>query len=363
MRKLISIAALLACTASGIVYADEVEEGLAKKSGSSKSASSSAEDSDGEEGSSKSGKDGSKEAFINPGCPGPSFSNVPCVQDGRIKVLPYDETDVYTITTKPGYQTNVVFSRTEEIETISVGDRSFWQIIPAGNRMFIRPMDEDVTTNMTVITNLRSYQFDLTSIPADSKEGNIYVAKFVYPPKKPKTPPPGAPVSAIPAGLVAAQAAPQPTPPTEAPPATPWVAATPTPPSANLAPNLSPPPCLPPACKPTEFYAPSGAAMASTATPAGPGITQPVNPNFNYTYSGPDDISPLQVYDDGKSTYIMYRAQPLPSVYLVDGNKQEQSVNYYVKDDYLVVDNVASEMVLKSNGRTVRIYNELLNPQ
>jgi type IV secretion system protein VirB9 len=361
MRKLISIAAILACTASGIVYADEVEEGLAKKGGGDKSQSSSTEDSGSEEGSSKSGKESDKEAFVNPGCPGPSYSNVPCVQDGRIKVLPYDETDVYTITTKPGYQTNVVFSRTEEIETISVGDRSFWQIIPAGNRMFIRPMDEDVTTNMTVITNLRSYQFDLTSIPADSKEGNIYVAKFVYPPKKPKTAPLGI---AAPAGIV--PAAPQAMPPMEPIPASvapaPAVA-----PVANVTPNLpptlSPPPCVPPDCKPTEFYASSSTFKAPSVTPSGPGITQPMNPNFNYTYSGPDEISPLQVYDDGKSTYIMYRAQPLPSVYLVDSNKQEQPVNYYVKDNYMVVDNVASEMVLKSNGRTVRIYNELLNPQ
>jgi type IV secretion system protein VirB9 len=347
MRTLISIAALLACTASGIVYADEVEEGLVKKAGASSSLSESAEDLDLEDDTSKESKDKSKE-FVNPGCPGPSFSNIPCVQDGRIKILPYDETDVYTITTKPGYQTNVVFSRTEEIETISVGDRSFWQIIPAGNRMFIRPMDEDVTTNMTVITNLRSYQFDLKSIPVDSKEGNIYVAKFVYPPRKPKT------VMPAEAALPPAMAMP---PVVNAAPAEPPAAQ-----ATSITPVLAPPPCQPPDCNPTEFYS-SSKPQSAPEIKSQAGIAQPMNPNFNYTYSGPDEISPLQVYDDGKSTFILYRSTPLPNIYLVDENKQEKPASYHVKDDYLVVDNVASEMVLKSTGGTVRIYNELRNPQ
>jgi len=119
MRKLISIAALLACTVSwdaSLIGAALIENAWA------------ADDMD------------------------PILSQ----QDSRIKLLPYDESDVYTITTRPGYQTNVVFGRGEEIQTISVGDRSFWQLIPAGNRLFIRPMNEDVSTNMTILTNRHS---------------------------------------------------------------------------------------------------------------------------------------------------------------------------------------------------------------
>ena len=117
--------------------------------------------------------------------------------DRRIKWLLYDETDVYTITTRYGYQTNVIFSPQEEIELISVGDRSLWQIIPSGNRMFIRPMEEDVITNMTVITNKHSYQFDLKSLSAD-KSGNIYVAQFVYPDTKKPTLVPAPVLNALP---------------------------------------------------------------------------------------------------------------------------------------------------------------------
>jgi type IV secretion system protein VirB9 len=55
-----------------------------------------------------------------------------------------------------------------------------WQIIPAGNRIFIRPMDDDLITNMTVITNLREYTFDIKSV-AENSHDSLYVVQFRYP--------------------------------------------------------------------------------------------------------------------------------------------------------------------------------------
>ena len=168
------------------------------------------------------------------------------IADNRIKLLNYDESDVYTITTRYGYQTNIVFGAGEEVQTISVGDRSMWQIIPAANRLFIRPMEDNAITNMTVITNRHSYQFDLKSISTEKGSGNIYVAKFVYPD--------------------AVRPAPAPRP-------------------AAVSPAIA-------------YY-----------EPPPPGITggRPSHPNYNYTFSGPDNLAPQQVYDDGKSTHIKYR--------------------------------------------------------
>ncbi|MFN9109523.1 MAG: TrbG/VirB9 family P-type conjugative transfer protein, partial [Bacteroidota bacterium] len=101
--------------------------------------------------------------------------------DQRMVVLPYDESDIYTINTRVGYQTSLVLGRDEEVETISVGDRSLWQIIPSGQRLFIRPMVENLSTNMTIVTNRRSYHFDLKSLAEDSEESPVYVARFHYP--------------------------------------------------------------------------------------------------------------------------------------------------------------------------------------
>lgn len=307
-------------------------------------------------------------------------------QDERIKIIPYDETDVYTITTKPGYQTNVVFGRGEEVITISVGDRSFWQIVPSGNRLFIRPMNEDVTTNMTVITNRHSYQFDLKSIGVNEDEGNIYVAKFTYPRKsRPSGPyhnmpagmmPPAQPMM-LPQGammqppVVPVAPAPGYQPPAQQPtislPPEQFAAA-----PGSVKPPYMPPPCVPPECIPpgaqenaTQSLGTLRSAPPYVPAATGPGISEPIAPNFNYTYSGPDDLSPLQVYDDGSSTYITYRQsdEPLPNIYMVDRAGNERPTTYYIKGGAMVVDSVAPQMALKSSSGTVYIYNELLDPQ
>lgn len=331
MRKLISIAALLACTASWNAYAAPAEPSLP--------------------------------------------------QDERIKLLPYDETDVYTITTKPGYQTNIEFGRGEEILTVSIGDRSFWQVVPSGNRMFIRPLNQDVSTNMTVITNRHSYQFDLKSLNSDDTSGNIYVAKFTYPDRKPSARGMMAPA---PVTFTAPEPAPVPAPaatPSSMPfqPAVPPDAPAPAPVAASDAsfskaapgsvkPPYTPPPCFPPECVPpgAKDWSPKQDEPARHAMPmSGPGITQPVGPNFNYTFSGPDELAPTQVYDDGKSTYITYRqnGEPLPNIYLIDQDGSEHPTTYYVKGGAMVVDYVSPRMALKSSSGTVYIYNELISPQ
>jgi type IV secretion system protein VirB9 len=247
-----------------------------------------------------------------PGAGAPAAAEEPLLpSDGRIKIMLYDESDVYTIVTKYGYQTNIVFGANEEIQTISVGDRSLWQIIPAANRLFIRPMQEDVITNMTILTDRHSYQFDLKSLPMD-KDGNIYVAKFTYPNDKPRNSAAAAPVVVM--------------------PASPTNAAT--------------------------YSVPRGPV-------AGPGISEPVNPNYNYTFSGPDELAPLQVYDDGTSTYIKYSNphQPLPNAYMVDASGKEQLTTIYQRDRVMVIDAVAGQWALKNSNGTILLFNEQLNPK
>lgn len=107
----------------------------------------------------------------------------PVVSDSRVKTFVYNENEVYTLLTQYGYQSNIELGLGEEIQTISVGDRMAWQIIPAGRRLFIQTLQDDAQTNLTVVTNRRSYQFDLTS--TSHVKGNedrlVYVARFYYP--------------------------------------------------------------------------------------------------------------------------------------------------------------------------------------
>ncbi len=247
----------------------------------------------------------------------------------RVKELVYNEANVYVIRTKYGYQTNIVFDTKEEVQTISVGDRSLWQIIPAGNRLFIRPLTDNISTNMTLLTNKHSYEFDLKSVPAKN-DSNVYVVRFTYPEKM-------APImdnyAFAPTSVAAAY----------------------TPVQASS--DLQAKPLVPVAEAPKQ-------AALEAASPSSIGLL-PLRYNYSYTYAGPDALAPLQVYDDGKSTFIKYKemSKKAPAVFSIDSSGKETPVAATVKGPSLVIDNVASELALRSSDGEIRVYNESLSPR
>ena len=225
--------------------------------------------------------------------------------DSRIKTLNYNDSSVYTISTKFGYQTSIVFERGEEIETISVGDRSLWQIIPSGNRIFIRPMDENVITNMTVLTNKRSYQFDLKALSIEKSDLPIYVARFAY--------------------------------------------------DGDIIPSQKPAPVI---SKPV----PVAVGQIPPQMPAAPTETM----NYNYTFTGSDLFAPSQVFDDGKSTFIKYRdlKDNIPRSYMIMKDGQKVPAVYYLKDNQIVIDAISGQWELQfDGGAIIIIYNEVINPK
>ena len=111
-------------------------------------------------------------------------AEVPIATDSRIKTYVYNPNDVYLVLITSGFQTSIEFQDGEVINTLSLGDQYSWSLTPLGNRLFIKPMEENVRTNMTVITNLRTYQFDVASKSEDETAADIaYVIRFYYPPK------------------------------------------------------------------------------------------------------------------------------------------------------------------------------------
>lgn len=229
--------------------------------------------------------------------------------DSRIRIFTYSPADVYTVPTKYGYQTSIVFAKNEEISTVSVGDRSMWQIIPSGNRIFLRPMNDGLATNMTVITNIREYNFDIKSITEDKKD-NLYVIQFRYPDKK-----------------------------------------------NSLRETLEEEVPVPDPIQPVR----------TITTPSGRVAIPPLDTqrsqttNSRYTYTGPDAIAPAQVYDDGKNTYVVYNSMPLPApVPVVRSADGKQVVAAHkLEGDMLVVQSVSSGFVLKSPSGDITVYNEM----
>lgn len=274
--------------------------------------------------------------------------------DRRMVYLAYDPNEVYLIRTRFGYQTHIEFAPSEEIQTISVGDRSQWQIIPANNRLFIRPMGEDMTTNMTVLTNQRSYQFDLKAGNIETKKQDIiYVARFIYPDAMPQSHDDRIVDLPVRGPVVKPVTPPAPVPPKVIPfsvGASPYVkpGEAPVPASEGV---YAPPPAPAPAPA-TSAPAPQEALTANQPPIAAP--------NYNYTFVGPEELAPYQVYDDGASTYVVFTAPPRAKINLavVRENGVETPVRYEMQGATLKANRIGGEWILRSQSGTVKLFNE-----
>lgn len=112
-----------------------------------------------------------------------AIENKPVPIDSRIKTFIYSENEVFRLVIHYGYQTSIEFAEGEEIQTISVGNNYAWQLTPVGRRLFIKPLEENILTNMTILTNKRSYQFEVQSklLSYTIDEELVYVVRFFYP--------------------------------------------------------------------------------------------------------------------------------------------------------------------------------------
>lgn len=100
--------------------------------------------------------------------------------DARIKTFIYGQNDVFRVNSLYGYQTVIEFNQDERIQTISVGNQNIFKIIPQKNRIFLKALQNGQITNMTVITDQYTYQFDISSI-VDNDSEMMYVVRFYYP--------------------------------------------------------------------------------------------------------------------------------------------------------------------------------------
>jgi type IV secretion system protein VirB9 len=100
--------------------------------------------------------------------------------DHRIKTVSYEPDNVTLIRAHYGYQTEILFDNNELVQNVSLGDSSAWQVVPVTNHLFIKPIASS-NTNMTVLTNLRSYNFQLESSNSSKPQDQTYELKFIYP--------------------------------------------------------------------------------------------------------------------------------------------------------------------------------------
>lgn len=101
--------------------------------------------------------------------------------DARIQSVPYVPNQVVLLEGSPGYQVTLELSPDERAENVAIGDSSSWQVTAnrRGDLLFIKALIGGVSTNMTVITNVRTYNFELVPV---SSTAMAYSVRFHYPP-------------------------------------------------------------------------------------------------------------------------------------------------------------------------------------
>ncbi len=108
-----------------------------------------------------------------------------------------------------------------------------------------------------------------------------------------------------------------------------------------------------PAYRPVESAEFSG-AMQQAAQPTSGGM------NFNYTFTGPDTLAPLKIFDNGKMTFFKLSAQSIePSFFAVSPQGEEKPlVASRTSSGYYVITGVAQKFLVRYGKDIVCIYNE-----
>ncbi len=267
-------------------------------------------------------------------CSTAALAQTPITTDSRIRTLVYNPNEVYELKFFYNYQSFIEFAEDEEIEMISIGEAFAWRLTPAGKRLFVRPLEIAAHTNMTIITNKRTYHFDIRSDEFTGKadEDLVYTIRFFYPQSGQPLPIP--PQLAVPN-------------------------------SAARAPQQQIPSKVAPL--------PLAGGVVRTPIPGArvdrdmPGIIER-NPeeaqlNFDYSLAGKsDNILPLKVYDDGSETHFQFANDNLviPTISAVDVSGIEHSLSYVVRDGYVVVSTVSRQFTLRLADGLLCIYNNKL---
>ncbi|MBW4053295.1 MAG: TrbG/VirB9 family P-type conjugative transfer protein, partial [Proteobacteria bacterium] len=109
--------------------------------------------------------------------------------DPRIRVVPYRADAVYRLRGYVGYQIDITFAPGERFVGLGVGDAKEVAFAADANHLFLKPKAARVATNLTVLTNRRTYLFDykVRPQPPDPTGADvIYALRFEYPAAVPK---------------------------------------------------------------------------------------------------------------------------------------------------------------------------------
>lgn len=235
----------------------------------------------------------------------PAFAQDPAPgapADPRLVTQVFDEAQVYTINGRVKVQTTIKFAPDEAIQNVAIGDSSAWQVQPnqAQTLLFVKPLATSARTNMTVVTNRRTYLFDLVASPRNAP---LYVLQFRYPELE---------RAAEEAAIAAAAQA--------------------------------------------EREAANDVELAAARDPYA--VVDPARLNFEWAPAGERDLFPARAYDDGEALFLTWPAgTAIPAILTTNEDGDEGPVNFTVRGETVVVDTVPPQIILRSGKETATLTN------
>lgn len=102
--------------------------------------------------------------------------------DPRLQTVDYRADQVVQVTGAVGYQLAIELAPDETVRSIALGDTGAWTatVDKNGNRLFLKALVANVLTNMTVVTDVRTYAFDLEGL-SQASSTSPYTIRFNYP--------------------------------------------------------------------------------------------------------------------------------------------------------------------------------------
>lgn len=104
-------------------------------------------------------------------------------KDNRIQYVTYDADNVIRIRTRLGISTLIQLSAGETLESptagLGIGDEKAWKIGVKGHNIFLKPSAVSPETNITLVTNKRTYAISLETV--NENQNPAYIVRFIYP--------------------------------------------------------------------------------------------------------------------------------------------------------------------------------------
>lgn len=107
---------------------------------------------------------------------------IPGDGDPHLQSVDYNSGQIVRLRSAPGYQLMIELSPDEEVRSVALGDTGSWQVSSSkgGDRLFIKPTQVGAATNMTVVTSVRVYNFELQAL-SQAWPDMPYTVQFRYP--------------------------------------------------------------------------------------------------------------------------------------------------------------------------------------